>query len=86
MYSADLSIRSNHNLFFEPMSQITYQAVYRHKHIEDGKPQNYTCKPYKMTNLQNLAKNPKRSGDSVKKLEILAGHFFRSDKFREHFK
>ena len=33
-----------------------------------------------------LAKSFKKPGYSVKSLKILAGHFFHSDKFKEHFK
>ena len=35
---------------------------------------------------RTIAKNHKKPGDSVKNLENLASHFFRRDKFKEHFK
>ena len=45
-----------------------------------------TCQLFKVTSLEILAKNHKKPGDSVKNLENLASHFFRRDKFKEHFK
>ena len=42
-----------------------------------------TCK---VTNLEILAKNFYKPGDSVKYMEILAGHFFRDNKPQDFFK
>ena len=35
--------------------------------------------------LGGFSKKLKKPGDSVKNLEILTGHFFHSDKFKEQF-
>ena len=42
-----------------------------------------TCQPREVSNLDILAKNIKKPGDSIKNLGNLAGHFFNSNKFKE---
>ena len=46
-----------------------------------------TCQPCKLTNVENLTKKKlKKPGESVKNLETLTGHLFRTSKLKEYFK